>query len=107
MLEVQADGPVQVLNCLGIPAQLDEGSGFDGYVTIRRNAHASSKTLWTRSPLECIGFVVTINASQIGPWAINNAQCLTIVLHELIPVHREECHLERLGGEECTADGDT
>ena len=51
--------------------------------------------------------MVIIDASQIGPWAINNARCLTTVLHELIHVLREERHLERLGEEEYTADGDT
>ena len=86
---------------------LDERSGLKGYVAARRNAHAIAKTLWTRSPQGGIGFVVIIDASQIGPWAINNPLCLTTVLHELIHVLREERHLERLGEEEYTAEGDT
>ena len=39
--------------------------------------------------------------------ALNNSRCLTTVLHEFIHVLREERHLERLGEEEYTADGDT
>ena len=76
---------------------LDERSGLNGYVAARRNAHAIAKTIWTRSPQGGIGFVVIIDASQIGPWAINNPLCLTTVLHELIHVLREERHLQRLG----------
>ena len=86
---------------------LNERSGLTGYVAARRNAHAIGKTLWTRSQQGVLGFVVIIDASQVGPWALNNARCLITVLHELIHVLREECHLERLGEEEYTADGDT
>ncbi len=83
---------------------LIEHSGLTGYVAARRNAHAIGKTLWTRSGQGDLGFVVIIDASQIGPWAFNNARCLITVLHELIHVLREERHLERLGEEEYTAD---
>ena len=86
---------------------LNERSGFTGYVAARRNAHAIAKTLWAHSEQGDIGFVVIVDAGQIGQWALNNSRCLTTVLHELIHVLREERHLERLGEEEYTADGDT
>ena len=86
---------------------LNERSGFTGYVAARRNAHAIAKTLWAHSEPGDIGFVVIVDAGQIGQWALNNSRCLTTVLHELIHVLREERHLERLGEEEYTADGDT
>jgi len=86
---------------------LSERSGFTGYVAARRNAHAIAKTLWIRSKQGDLGFVVIVDASQIGPWALSNSRCLITVLHELIHVFREERHLERLGEEEYTADGDT
>ena len=86
---------------------LNESSGLTGYVAARRNAHAIGKTLWAHSEQGDIGFVVIVDAGQIGQWALNNSRCLTTVLHELIHVLREECHLERLGEEEYTADGDT
>lgn len=86
---------------------LDDRSGLKGYVAARRNAHAIGKTIWTRSQQGSIRFVVIVDTSQIGPWAINNARCLTTVLHELVHVLREERHLERLGEEEYTADRDT
>ena len=86
---------------------LNERSGLTGYVAARRNAHAIGKTIWTRSQQGALGFVVIIDAGQIGPWALSNARCLTTVLHELIHVLREERHLQRLGEEEYTADGDT
>ena len=86
---------------------LNERSGLTGYVAARRNAHAIGKTLWTRSQQGVLGFVVIIDARQIGPWGLNNSRCLTTVLHELIHVVREERHIERLGEEEYTADGDT
>ena len=81
--------------------------GLTGYVAARRNAHAIGKTLWTRSDQGSLGFVVIIDAVQIGPWALSNARCLTTVLHELNHVLREERHLKRLGEEEYTASGDT
>ena len=86
---------------------LNECSGLTGYVAARRNAHAIAKTLWARSEQGDLGFVVIVDASQIGPWALSNARCLITVLHELIHVLREERHLERLGEEEYTAGGDT
>ena len=86
---------------------LNERSGLTGYVAARRNAHAIAKTLWVHSEQGDIGFVVIVDASQIGQWALNNSRCLTTVLHELVHVLREERHLERLGEEEYTADGDT
>ena len=86
---------------------LNERSGLTGYVAARRNAHAIAKTLWARSKQGDLGFVVIIDASQIGPWALSNARCLTTALHELVHVLREERHLERPGEEEYTADGDT
>ena len=86
---------------------LNERSGLTGYVAARRNAHAIGKTLWTRSEQGDLSFVVIIDASQIGPWALSNSRCLITVLHELIHVLREERHLERLGEEEYTANGDT
>ena len=86
---------------------LNERSGLTGYVAARRNAHAIGKTLWTRSDQGDLGFVVIIDARQIGPWALSNAWCLTTVLHELNHVLREERHLQRLGEEEYTANGDT
>ena len=86
---------------------LKERSGFTGYVAARRNAHAIAKTLWTRSERGAPGFVVIIDARQIGPWALSNSRCLTTVLHELNHVLREERHLERLGNEEYTASADT
>ena len=86
---------------------LRERSGFNGYVAARVNAHAIAKTLWTRSEQGDLGFVVIVDASQIGPWALSNSRCLITVLHELIHVLREERHLERLGEEEYTAGRDT
>lgn len=86
---------------------LSERSGLTGYVAARRNAHAIGKTLWTRSKQGELGFVVVIDARRIGSWALSNARCLITVLHELIHVLREERHLERLGEEEYTANGDT
>ena len=86
---------------------LSERSSLTGYVAARRNAHAIAKTLWARSKQGDVGFVVIIDASQIGPWALTNGRCLITVLHELIHVLREERHLERLGEKEYTADGDT
>ena len=86
---------------------LNERSGHTGYVAVRRNVQAIGKTLWTRSEQGDLGFVVIIDASQIGPWALNNARCLTTVLHELIHVLQEERHLERLGKEEYTTAADT
>ena len=77
------------------------------YVAARRNAHAIAKTLWVRSDQGDLGFVVIIDAGQIGPWPLSNAQCLITVLHELVHVLLEERHLERLGEEEYTADRDT
>ncbi len=86
---------------------LNERSGLAGYVAARRNAHAIAKTLWARTQQGDLGFVVIVDASQIGPWALSNARCLIAVLHELAHVLREERHLERLGEEEYTADTDT
>ncbi len=86
---------------------LNEHSALTGYVAARRHVHAIGKTLWTRSEQGDLGFVVIIDAIQIGPWALNNARCLTTVLHEVTHVLREERHLERLGEEEYTANGDT
>ena len=86
---------------------LNERSGLTGYVAARRYAHAIGKTLWTRSKQGGLRFVVIIDARQIGPWALSNARCLITVLHELIHVLREELHLERLGEEEYTSNGDT
>ena len=86
---------------------LNERTGDARYVAARRNAHAIAKTLWVRSDQGDLGFVVIIDAGQIGPWALSNAQCLITVLHELVHVLLEERHLERLGEEEYTADRDT
>ena len=86
---------------------LNERTGYARYAAARRNAHTIAKTLWVRSEQGDLGFVVIIDAGQIGPWALSNAQCLITVLHELIHVLLEERHLERLGEEEYTADGDT
>ena len=86
---------------------LNDRSGLTGYVAARRNAHAIAKTLWTRDEQGELVFEVIIDASQIGPWALSNARCLTTVLHELVHVIREERHLERLGEKEYTADSDT
>ena len=86
---------------------LNERSGLTEYVAARRNAHAIGKTLWTCSQQGVLGFTVIIDASQIGPWALSNARCLTTLLHEFIHVLREERHIERLGEKEYTADGDT
>ncbi len=86
---------------------LRERSGLTGYVAARSNAHAIGKTLWTRSLDGDIGFSVVIDATQIGSWSLNNARCLTTVLHELTHVLYETRHLKRLGETEYTAVGDT
>lgn len=86
---------------------LQERSGLAGYVAAQSNAHAIGKTLWTRSTQGSIGLVVVIDANHIGPWSLNNARCLTTVLHELTHVLYEARHLKRLGEEEYTAVGDT
>ena len=100
---------VCITDCLEdeVNRMLNERSGLTGYVAARRNAHAIGKTLWTRSQQGVLGFVAIVDARQIGPWGLNNSRCLITVLHELIHVLREERHLERLGEEEYTADGDT
>ena len=49
---------------------LNERSGFTGYVAARRNAHAIAKTLWAHSEQGDIGFVVIVDAGQIGQWRL-------------------------------------
>ena len=100
---------VCITDCLEdeVNRMLNERSGLTGYVAARRNAHAIGKTLWIRSQQGVLGFVAIVDAGQIGPWGLNNSRCVITVLHELIHVLREERHLERLGEEEYTADGDT
>ena len=86
---------------------LQKRSGLTGYVAARSNVHAVGKTIWTRSQHGGIGFAVVIDANSIGSWGLNNARCLTTVLHELTHVLYEPRHLERLGEAEYTAVGDT
>ena len=86
---------------------LSESSGLAGYVAVRNNVQAIGKTIWTRSQQGGLGYEVIIDANKIGPWGLNNARCLTTVLHELSHVLYEGRHLERLGEAEYTSDLNT
>ena len=86
---------------------LQERSELTGYSAVRKNVHAVGKTFWIRSDQGDLGFVVVIDANHLGTWGLNNARCLTTVLHELTHVLYEARHLKRLGEKEYTATGDT
>ena len=55
---------------------LNKRSGLTRYVAARCSVHAIGKTPWTHSEQGDLGFVVIIDASQVGPWALNNVRCL-------------------------------
>jgi hypothetical protein len=86
---------------------IQERSGLTGYNAVRKNVHAVGKTFWIHSSQGSVGFVVVIDANHLGVWGLNNARCLTTVLHELTHVLFEARHLKRLGEKEYTATGDT
>jgi hypothetical protein len=86
---------------------LKERSGLSGFNAVRTNVHAVGKTFWVRSGQGGVGFIVVIDANHLGDWGLNNARCLTTVLHELAHVLFEARHLKRLGEKEYTATGDT
>ena len=70
------------------------------YCAVRSNVRAIAKTIWVRSELDEIRFLVIVDALSIGPCRLDNPRCLATVLHELGHVLREETHLQNLGEEE-------
>ena len=77
------------------------------YIAVRSSVHAIGTTLWTRSQQGDIGFVVVVDATQIGEWSLNNPRCLVTVLHELVHVVFESDRLARAGDNEYVAPNDT
>ena len=95
-------------NFQGDVNQLFDGrSSHSGYVAKRESAQAIGKTLWTYFQHGDLGFAIILDSNTIGPWGLNNAKCLTTLLHELIHVLHEERHIERLGEEEYTKEPDS
>lgn len=78
---------------------LQKRSGEAGYRARRTNVQAIGKTVWVRSKLGDIRFMVVVDALAIEPCRLDNARCLATVLHELGHVLRNESHL-RIVGEE-------
>ena len=79
-----------------------EHSGGSAYAATRSHVRAIGKMLRVRSEQGDTAFEVIIDATQVTPWGLNNARCLTTVLHELSHVLLEGRHLQRPGREEST-----